>query len=135
MNRVILMGRITHTLEVKKSSQDFSVLSSSVAVQRPYKNANGEYDTDFINFVAYREKADFIAKYFGKGKPIILLGWWQVRQYQGKDGSNKVANELVVTDVEFPPLNTNDGTSATPKETKKVETKNDNFGYDPELGF
>lgn len=144
MNKVILIGRLTHSLEVKKTPKDESILASSIAVQRPYKNSNGEYDTDFINFVAYREKADFIAKYFTKGKPIILCGWWQVRQYQGKDGSNKTANELVVTDVEFPPLNTtSDTTQQAPqqKQTIPQPTKEEmgrkvvNFEYDDELGF
>ena len=64
LNKVIITGRLTAKPELKKTATDVSVTSFSLAVQRNYKNGNGEYDTDFINFAAWRNQAEFICKYF-----------------------------------------------------------------------
>ena len=70
LNRVILMGRITHDLEVKQTQSGVSVLSFSVAVDRGCVKQGEERQTDFINCVAWRQTADFIGRYFARGRMI-----------------------------------------------------------------
>ena len=99
LNRVILMGRITTDLELKKTSSGISVTSFSIAVDRTYVKQGEERKTDFINCVAWNKQAEFICKYFGKGSLIAIEGEIQTRQYQAKDGSNRHITEVVVSNV------------------------------------
>ena len=101
LNRVILMGRITADLELKKTSSGISVTSFSIAVDRTYVKQGEERKTDFINCVAWNKQAEFICKYFGKGSLIAVEGELQTRQYQAKDGSNRHITEVVVSGVSF----------------------------------
>ena len=101
LNRVILMGRITHELEVKQTSSGISALTFSIAVDRNYKNQNGEYDTDFISCVAWRQTAEFIAKFFGKGKMIAVEGQLRPRTYDDKNGVKHYVTEVYVDSASF----------------------------------
>lgn len=101
LNKVILMGRITTDLELKKTSIGISVTSFSIAVDRTYVKQGEERKTDFINCVAWNKQAEFICKYFGKGSLIAIEGELQTRQYQAKDGSNRHITEVVVSNVYF----------------------------------
>lgn len=113
MNKVILTGRLTQTPELKSTNTGASVLQFSLAVRRSFKNANGEYDTDFINCVAWRQTAELIAKYFAKGDGITLSGAIQTRTYTAKDGSERKAVEVVVGEMEFPLTRNNSGQNNT----------------------
>lgn len=73
-NFTLLTGRLTHAPELRQNQNGRAFLSNSIAVQRNYKNKNGEFDTDFINFMAGGATAEFIAKYFQKGSPITISG-------------------------------------------------------------
>lgn len=73
-NFTLLTGRLTHAPELRQNQNGRAFLSNSIAVQRNYKNKNGEFDTDFINFIAGGATAEFIAKYFEKGSPITISG-------------------------------------------------------------
>ena len=95
LNKVILTGRLTATPELRKTSSDVSVTSFSVAVQRQYKGPDGNYPTDFINCVAWRNTADFICKFFEKGQLIALVGSLQSRNYEDKTGAKRTAFEVV----------------------------------------
>lgn len=102
MNNVCLMGRLTADVEIKHTTNGTPVTSFSVAVNRPFKNPDGSYQTDFINCVAWRNTAEFIARYFKKGQMIGLNGAIQTRQYQDKDtGKNRVAVEVVINNAYF----------------------------------
>ena len=101
LNKVILMGRITTDLELKKTSSGISVTSFSIAVDRTYVKQGEERKTDFINCVAWNKQAEFICKYFGKGSLIAIEGEIQTRQYQAKDGSNRHITEIVISNVYF----------------------------------
>ena len=113
MNKVILTGRLTQTPELKSTNTGASVLQFSLAVRRSFKNANGEYDTDFINCVAWRQTAELIAKYFAKGDGITVSGAIQTRTYTAKDGSERKAVEVVVGEMEFPLTQNNSGQNNT----------------------
>lgn len=101
LNRVIILGRITHDLEVKQTQNGTACLSFSVAVDRGFKNANGEYDTDFITCVAWKERAEFIGRYFGKGKMIAVEGQLRSRTYEDKNGTKHYVTELYVDNASF----------------------------------
>lgn len=100
MNKAILSGRICSEIELKTTSNDVSVCSFRIAVQRRFKNAEGNYDADFISCVAWRGLADHIAKYFCKGKPIEVIGSIQTRTYE-KDGQKVYVTEVVVDEASF----------------------------------
>lgn len=101
INKVILTGRLTGTPELKKTSSDVSVSAFSVAVQRQFKDKQGNYPADFINCVAWRNTAEFIAKYFEKGNLIALVGELQSRNYEDKQGNKRTAFEVICSEAHF----------------------------------
>ena len=101
MNKVILMGRLTADPELKTTPSGISVTSFSIAVDRNYVKQGEERQTDFINIVCWRQRAEFVCKYFTKGQLIALDGSIQTRQYQDKNGNNRTAFEVVADNVYF----------------------------------
>ncbi|MBR1765075.1 MAG: single-stranded DNA-binding protein [Ruminococcus sp.] len=101
LNKVILMGRITHDLELRQTPNGVSVLSFSVAVDRNYARQGEDRQTDFIDCVAWRQTGEFISRYFGKGRMIAIEGTLQTRNYQDKNGNNRKAVEVVVDNASF----------------------------------
>lgn len=99
-NRVVLIGRLTADPELKTTQSGVSVCSFRIAVDRPYKK-DGERGADFITIVAWRQQADFICRYFGKGKPIGIEGAIQTREYTDKDSNKRNAFEVVADRVFF----------------------------------
>ena len=100
MNKSLLSGRICSDIELKSTASGVSVCSFRIAVNRRFKNAEGNYDADFIPCVAWRNNADFIGKYFKKGDPIELCGSIQTRNYE-KDGQMVYVTEVVVDEAGF----------------------------------
>jgi single-strand DNA-binding protein len=111
INRVILMGRVTHDLELKQTPSGVSVLSFTVAIERKYSKQGEEKQTDFINCVAWRQQAEFIAKYFGKGRMIALEGNLRTRTYEDKNGSKHYVTEVYVDSVSFTGESKQDGST------------------------
>ena len=101
LNKAILTGRLTAKPELKSTQSGVNVTSFSLAVQRNYKNAQGEYDTDFINCVAWRNQAEFITKFFDKGQLITVVGSLTSRRYEDAEGHKRTAYEVVVDEALF----------------------------------
>lgn len=101
LNRVILMGRLTADPEHKQTPNGVSVTSFSVAVDRNFADKDGKRNADFINIVAWRQTADFICKYFSKGRMIAIEGSIQTRNYEDKQGNKRTAFEVVADQVYF----------------------------------
>lgn len=101
MNKVELIGRLTHDVEMRQTPNGVSLARFSIAVTRRFKNSNGEYDADFINCVAWRQTGEFIAKHFQKGGMIAVVGSIQSRSWDGNDGKKQYATEVVVDEVYF----------------------------------
>ena len=99
LNRVILMGRITQELQLKHTQNGIAVLSFSVAVDRPVQK-DAEKQTDFISCVAWRQVAEFISKYFAKGRLIAIEGNLRTRTYE-KDGHKHYITEVYVENTSF----------------------------------
>jgi len=100
-NKAILMGRICNDLEVKVTPTGVNVLSFRIAVDRSYQVKGEERKSDFFNVVAWRANADFISRFFSKGRMILVEGELQTRQYVDKNGSNQTVVELVVDNARF----------------------------------
>jgi single-strand DNA-binding protein len=99
MNLVVLMGRVTSDIEVKKTPSGVSVARFNVAVDRPSKQGE-EKKTDFISVVAWRGTADFVGKYFTKGQMIAIEGTIQTGSYE-KDGITRYTFDVVANNVSF----------------------------------
>ena len=99
MNKVILTGNLCQDVELKQSTGGKSVVTNSVAVQRDYKNANGEYESDFITIVVWGQQAEYLSKYAHKGDRVEIVGRWSVRKWQDQQGATRYANECVVESV------------------------------------
>lgn len=100
-NNFQIMGRIVNDLELRNTPAGITVLTFRVAVDRRHKNKDGERVTDFFNVVAWRGTAEFISKYFGKGRMIFLEGEMQIREYTDKNGNPALWHELIVDRVCF----------------------------------
>ena len=100
MNKVQLIGRLTKDPEVKYTQNQIANLQFSIACDRKFKDQNGQRQSDFINCVAWRQTAEFIAKYFNKGNKIALVGSIQTRTYE-KNGAKQYITEVIVDEVEF----------------------------------
>lgn len=99
MNKVILSGNIVKDIELKQTNSGKSVLTNAVAVRREVKNENGEYDADFIDFVAWGQNAEYISRYGHKGDRIEIAGRWQQRAYTDKGGNKRMIDECIVENV------------------------------------
>lgn len=100
LNKVILMGRICKDLELKYTPSNVAVTSFTIAVDRRYQK-DGNKQADFIPIIAWRNTAEFICKWFSKGRLICVSGSLQTRTYDGKDGQKRYATEVIVDEVDF----------------------------------
>lgn len=99
MNKAIFIGNICRDIELKMTPEGKAVTTNCVAVRREYKNANGEYESDFINIVAWGAQAEYLNKYARKGDTVGLVGRWQTRKYTNSYGTQQTANECVVESI------------------------------------
>lgn len=99
MNKVILSGNLCREIELKQTQGSRGVVTNCIAVQRDFKNVNGEYESDFINIVVWGNQAEYLSKYAAKGDRVELVGRWAVRTYEDLNGENKTVNECVVEQI------------------------------------
>lgn len=98
INKAILMGRLTRDPELRHTGSGTPVCSFSIAIN----NGSGENQTtDFINCVAWNKTAEFVDKYFSKGRTIVVIGRIQTRSWEGQDGKKNYATEVVASEVAF----------------------------------
>ena len=100
LNRIVLIGRITKEIEKQVTPSGVSVLNTTIAVDRDYKQGN-EKVTDFIDLVLWRHNADYIEKYASKGAQIAVEGKMQSRKWQDKEGNNRTSWEVQVDNVQI----------------------------------
>lgn len=102
LNHITIMGRLVADPELRYTPSNIPTASFRLAVDRDFKDREtGERKTDWINCVAWRGKAEFIANHFSKGRMIVLAGRLQTRDYTGKDGNKRYVTEILVSDVYF----------------------------------
>ena len=102
LNKVVIMGRLTRDPEVRKVNNDVSVCSFSVACDRDIvSKGSNERETDFFDVTAWRSTADFVGKYFAKGRMIVVVGRLQKRNYTDKDGNKRSVVDIIAENVYF----------------------------------
>ena len=101
MNKVILMGRLTHAPELKYTQSGTPVCTISLAVERSYAGPDGKREADFIDVVCWRHTAEFVSRYFRKGLLVAVEGRLSMRRWTDKQGNSRVAHEVVADSVYF----------------------------------
>lgn len=101
LNHIVLMGRLTRDPELRHTGSGVAVASFTLAVDRDFKSQNGERETDFIDIVAWRSTAEFVSKYFTKGKMAAVSGRLQLRDWTDKEGNKRRSAEVVADNVYF----------------------------------
>jgi len=101
LNKIILMGRLTRDPELRRTQSGTAVTSFSLAVDRDFKSQSGEKETDFIDIVAWRQTAEFVSKYFTKGRMAVVEGRLQLRDWTDRDGGKRRSAEVVAENVYF----------------------------------
>ena len=101
LNKIFIMGRLTRDPELRRTQNGTAVAGFALAVDRDFKNADGTKETDFIEVVAWRSSAEFVSKYFAKGRMAIVEGRLQIRDWTDKDGNKRRNAEVVADNVYF----------------------------------
>lgn len=102
LNKVFLQGRLVADPELRHTQQGTPVASYRLAVDRDYKSKDSNaQNTDFVNIVSWRNTAEFVSRYFTKGRMMLVEGRLQMRSYTDKDGNRRVAAEVVTDNVHF----------------------------------
>lgn len=101
MNSANFIGRTTKDIELRQTANGKAVGTFTLAVKRDYKNQNGEYESDFINCVAYGQTAETLAKYVGKGNQIGISAKVHTRNYENQQGQRVYVTEFIVNSLTF----------------------------------
>ena len=101
LNRIFIMGRLVKDPELRTTNTGTPVVSFTLAVDRDFKPKDGEKATDFLDCVAWKNTAEFVSKYFAKGRMAIVEGRLQIRDWTDKDGNKRRTAEIVADQVFF----------------------------------
>ena len=102
LNHIVLMGRLTRDPELRRTGSGIAVASFTLAVDRDFGSRDGgERETEFIDIVAWRSTAEFVAKYFTKGRMAVVSGRLQIRNWNDKEGNKRRSAEVVADNVYF----------------------------------
>ena len=101
LNKIIVMGRLTHDPELRRTGSGTPVCSFSIACDRDFKSQSGEKETDFFDVVAWRTTGEFVSKYFTKGRMVVVEGRLQIREWQDKEGNKRRSAEINADNVYF----------------------------------
>lgn len=101
LNHIVLHGRLSRDVELRRTQSGVAVASTAIAVDRDYTDKEGKREVDFIELVAWRQTGEHLAKYFGKGKEILVSGRLETRSYTTKEGQKRTAFEVNVDRIDF----------------------------------
>ena len=131
LNRIILIGRLTKDPELRYTPNGIAVAQFTLAVDRPFKNQEGERETDFINIVVWRKQGENCAEYLAKGRLAAVDGRLQIRTYD-KDGKRQYYTEVVADSVRF--LDHGEKSEAKqPADESNGDTSSENVGSDADV--
>lgn len=135
MNQVVLTGRLVQDVELRQTTSGTSVCTITVAVTRTYKNADGEYDTDFFNVICWKSLADNCHKYLSKGKKIGVVGFLQNRNYKTAEGEKRYVTEIVANNIEFlsDKVNGNEQAETVPQESIQKQQPKKSIKEEPPI--
>ena len=116
LNHITIMGRMTSNPELRRTNSGVAVASFTLAVDRDFARDGGEKETDFIDCVAWKNTAEFVSKYFSKGRMAVVSGRLQIRSWTDKDGNKRRNAEIVADNVYF-------------GDSKKDEAKSNDYDF------
>lgn len=125
MNQVNLLGRLTADPELRQTQSGIASCRFTIAVNRKFKNENGEYDADFITCVAWRQTAEFVSRYFSKGSMIAVSGSLRTGKYQDRNHSDVThyTTDVYVDNVEFTGEKKQQGTTTSNQQQPQQQQK------------
>ena len=133
VNRVVLVGRITREPETQTTNTGVPYVRFTLAVNRPFKDQNGERPADFINCIAWRQQADFMKNFVHKGNQLAIEGRIQTNSYQDANGNNRQAFDVLVESVSnLEPASKNDTYQPQPPFGNGFQPVSQNVGYSNE---
>mgnify|MGYP005888911421 FL=1 len=139
MNKVILMGRLTKDPEVKYTQTGKVVTQFTLAVDRPFKDANGQKEADFIPVVVWGKPAELVGNSCQKGHKLLVDGRLQIRSYEAKDGGKRWVTEIIANSVEFIERKAVGSEAPNPSCTAGPKSEMEAFGpavpFDEEIPF
>ena len=101
LNKVVIMGRFTKDPELRRTGSGTAVTSFSLACDRDFKSQSGDKETDFIEVIAWKNTAEFVSKYFSKGRMAVVEGRLQILDWTDKSGNKRTTAEVVADNVYF----------------------------------
>ena len=137
-NKVILIGNLVADPELKKTQSGVSVTSFRIAVNRRFTRQGEQPQTDFIDIVAWRQQAEFVTRFFNKGKPILVCGQLQTRTWTDNNGQKRYATEVVADELAFVGNKNDGGGSGSYGYNAPAPGQDDaqpNYGSAPDTGF
>ena len=134
LNHIILMGRLTRDPELRHTGNGTAVASFTLAVDRDYKSQDGDRETDFVDIVAWRGSAEFVSKYFTKGRMAVVSGRLQIRNWTDSEGSKRRSAEVVADNVYFGDSKRESAGSYAPPEAGAVPATAGPYNVNPTPG-
>lgn len=131
MNKAILMGRLTRDPEMRTTPNQVAVCTFTIAVDRRFKTASGERQADFIPVVAWRQQAEFVARYFHKGSRIVVVGSIQTRNWDDQEGKKRTSTEVIADEIYFGESKKGDGVSGYDSPAASADRTAENNGFFP----
>lgn len=122
LNQICIAGRLVRDPELRHTNNGNAVASITLAVDRDRKNENGEKETDFIDVVAWRGTAEFMEKYFTKGRVAVVQGRLQIRNWEDKDGNKRRSAEVIADHIYFGDSKKDDATPIDPAAQRRHES-------------
>ncbi len=132
LNHIVLMGRLTRDPELRRTGSGLAVVSFSLAVDRDFGNREtGDRETDFIDIVAWNATAEFVSKFFTKGRKAAVSGRLQIRNWTDKDGNKRKSAEVIADHVYFADSKKQDTTDTAQTPPQMLEPLEDEDGHMP----
>ena len=137
LNHIVLMGRLVRDPELRRTQNGTAVASFTLAVERDYRGDTEKKQTDFIDIVAWRNTAEFVSRYFTKGRMAVVSGRLQIRDWTDRDGDKRKSAEVVADNVYFGDSKRDSSINSYPKENSAPLTASDfeEIDDDEELPF
>lgn len=121
MNNVVLVGRIVKDVETRYTEQNKAISNFTLAINRTYKNSEGNYETDFINCVAFGKAGETLKEYTNKGDMISVRGKIQTRNYEDKEGNKRYITEVIAEQIGFVPTKNAQNSEKTVQNEKETD--------------
>lgn len=127
LNKILLQGRFVADPELRHTPNGVAIASFRLAVDRDFKDSDGNKKADFISIVAWRQTGEFVSKYFNKGRMAVVEGRLQIRDYTDRDGNRRTIAEVVADNVYFGDSKKDVGSQSAPKTGNSSQPDQDQF--------